>query len=340
MKTCYVASLQDGERVDDVFLVTSKSVGKTQDGSTYVRLRLSDRTGTIDAIKWDANQSCYADLALDDYVHVRGTVRSYRDRPQLALDSFLRFAEHVDPTDFLPKCEGDIDEMFGRLRLIIDSVKEPSLAQILSYYFDDEAFVEKFKTAPAAQKIHHAYIGGLLEHTLSVAQGCEMMACRYPQVSRDLLVTGAILHDAGKVQELSWSRSIRYSDVGHLIGHIVTGCSMVEKAAETVSDMNELLRLELQHMILSHHGEKEWGSPKRPKSVHAIILHYIDDLDAKVDMMVKAIEQGKDDPKAVWTERHWVLDRPLLCRFPPSIGTDASNTISDHENDSDKGLPF
>lgn len=340
MKTCYVASLQDGERVDDIFLVSSKNLGKTQDGSPYVRLRLCDRTGAIDAIKWDANEASYAGLAVDDFVHVRGTVGTYRNRLQLSLDFFRKFVEKIDPNDFLPRCERDVEEMYSCLRRIIESIKNDGLSRVLSFFFDDEDFVDRFKTAPAAQKIHHAYIGGLLEHTLSVAQNCDLIASHYPQLNRDLLLTGAILHDIGKIDELCWSRSIRYSDTGHLIGHVVHGCSMVETAAETATDMNPLLKLELMHLILSHHGEKEWGSPKRPKSLQAIVLHYMDDLDAKVDMLIKATNAENNDSKTVWTERHWVLDRPLLRGHVNNSVLEDRTSGSDGGNGADEELNF
>ena len=339
MKNFYVDSLRDGAVVDDVFIVTSKILGRTQDGSPFVRFKLSDCTGTVEAIKWDTSESAFASLAVDDFVYVRGAVGTYRERTQLVLESFRRYDQKVDPRDFLPKSPCDPDEMLASLKNIIASVKDPYLAQILEFFFSDEDFLVKFTTAPTAQKIHHAYIGGLLEHTLGVAQGGDAIAPLYKDLNRDLLITGAILHDIGKIEEFSWNKSIRYSDSGHLIGHIVLGCSMVEKAADKVKDMHPLTRLELMHMILSHHGEKEWGSPKRPKSLQAIVLHYLDDLDAKMSMCLQALSENGRGDSDIWTEKHWVLERPLFRSQPGTLAEESEDGFNGKGGNSQE-LPF
>lgn len=320
MKNYYVSGLCDGSRIDDIFLIHNKSLGYTQDGSPFVRMRLGDRTGTIDAIKWDASEAACDAISSDEFIRVRGIVTTYNGRLQIKVDTFRPYNDRIDPTDFLPRSEKDIDEMLAEFKKIIDSVEHPQLKALLDHFFKDQEFLSRFSTAPAAQKIHHAYIGGLLEHTLSAAKLCEFGASHFPGVDRDLLITGAVLHDIGKVEEFCWDKSIRYSDNGHLIGHVVIGAQMVKEAADTIEGFHPLLKSVMVHIILSHHGEKEWGAAKRPKVIEAIILHVLEDLDAKVNTFRQAV--GKDAPASesdLWTERNWVFDRPLLKGLPSEI---------------------
>lgn len=318
MKNSYVENLRDGARVDDVFLISNKSIGRTQDGSAFVRLKLMDRTGSIDAIKWDAPDALCTGISVDDYVQVRGVVGKYKDKMQLVLDGVRKHCEKIDPADFLPRCPRDIGQMYGELREIISTIKEPQLRALMDAFFNNSEFVDKFTAAPAALKIHHAYIGGLLEHSLSVAQLCVMVAGQYPEANRDLLISGAILHDIGKIDEFAWSRSIKYTDCGHLVGHLVSGAMTVDEVIEKIPDFHPLLRMVLMHMILSHHGEKEFGSPKRPKSLESLILHRVEDLDAKVKTFVEAVAPNGSHDSEMWTERHWLLDRPLFRGLPES----------------------
>ena len=320
MKSFYVDNLRDGIRVEDVFLVSSKSIGRTQEGATFVRLKLMDRTGSIDAIKWDAPETVCSGISVDDYVQARGIVGKYKDKLQLVLDNVRKHGDKVDPTDFLPRCPKDARQMLADLRVVMATVQHPQLKALLALLFDDPEFVEKFSAAPAALKIHHAYIGGLLEHSLSVAQLCDVVALHYPEVNRDLLITAAILHDIGKIDEFAWSKSIRYTDSGHLVGHVVSGAMKVDEAAGKIPDFHPLLRMILTHMILSHHGEKEFGSPKRPKSIESIVLHRVEDLDAKVKTFAEAVApNGHSSETEMWTERHWLLDRPLLRALPDGV---------------------
>jgi 3'-5' exoribonuclease len=318
MKNAYIENLRDGVRVDDVFLISNKSIGRTQDGSAFVRLKLMDRTGSIDAIKWDAPDALCTGIGVDDYVQVRGVVGKYKDKMQLVLDGVRKHCEKIDPADFLPRCPRDIGQMYGELKEIISTIKEPQLRALMDAFFNNSEFVEKFTSAPAALKIHHAYIGGLLEHSLSVAQLCVMVAGQYPEANRDLLISGAILHDIGKIDEFAWSRSIKYTDCGHLVGHLVSGAMTVDEVIEKIPDFHPLLRMILMHMILSHHGEKEFGSPKRPKSLESLILHRVEDLDAKVKTFVEAVAPNGSHDSEMWTERHWLLDRPLFRGLPES----------------------
>lgn len=320
MKNYYVSNLQDGARIDDIFLIHSKSLAYTQDGSPFVRMKLGDRTGTIDAIKWDASEAACDGISNDEFIRVRGIVTTYNGRLQIKIDTFRPYKDKVDPTDFLPRSEKDIDEMLLEFNKMLDSVEHPHLKALLDYFFKDQEFLSRFSTAPAAQKIHHAYIGGLLEHSLSVAKLCEFGAAHFPGIDRGLLIAGAALHDIGKVEEFCWDKSIKYSDDGHLIGHVVIGAQMVKEAAEKIDGFQPLLKSMMVHIMLSHHGEKDWGAAKRPKSIEAIVLHILEDLDAKVNTFHQAV--GKDtsgNGSDLFTERNWVFDRPLFKGFPPDV---------------------
>ena len=320
MKNFYVDKLREGMRVEDVFLVGGKSVGRTQDGKLFVRLKLSDRAGAIDGIKWDATEALCSSLAVDDYVSVRGIVNKYKDKLQVLIDGVRKHTEDIDPADFIPATSKDISKMLADLRTIIDTVQQPQLRGLLGYFFENAEFVAKFSTAPAAKAVHHAYIGGLLEHSLSVTQLCDLVAGHYPELDRDLLITTAALHDIGKIEEFSWTKTIQYTDAGHLVGHLVGGAMMVDAAAEELGDFHPFMRLLLKHMILSHHGEYEFGSPKRPKTMEALVLHHVEDMDAKVEMFAEAVgAPGENADGEMWTERHWLLNRPLLKGLPKNM---------------------
>lgn len=320
MKNSYVSGLYDGAHVDDVFLISSKVLRQARNGTMYIRMELRDCTGGIDAFKWDASDDAYADLPDGDFIHVRGLVGRRDGKLQLNLDSIRRFNGKVDPADFLPRADRDIDDMLKELRDIILSIANPQLKSLLDYFFSDEDFVSRFSTAPAAQRIHHAYIGGLLEHTLSSAKMCDALCPQFPTVDRDLLLTAAILHDAGKIEEFRWDKSIGYSTCGHLIGHIVSGAMMISDAIDAVGGFHSLLKMTVVHMILAHHGEREYGSPKRPKCIEGIILHELEDMDAKINTFKQAVAgaeiEGESD---IWTDKHWLFDRPLLRGLPKSV---------------------
>ncbi|NVM56808.1 MAG: HD domain-containing protein, partial [Desulfobacterales bacterium] len=213
----------------------------------------------------------------------------------------------VDARDFLPATERDVDQMLARLVQISQTVENEHLSRLLVAFFEDKAFVDLFKTAPAAKKMHHAYLGGLLEHTLSIAMLIQAIAGHYKGIDKDLLLTGGILHDIGKVHEFSYETHIDYSDAGRLLNHIVIGVEMLEKKIATLNDFPEELALVLKHMIVSHHGTRDFGSPEPPKTLEAIILNYLDELDAKVTAVRTFMET--EDPETTWTSYHRVLDR-------------------------------
>lgn len=316
MKRQYVDSLREGARVEDAFLIQSKTVGRTKSGVPFLKLRLSDKTGAIDCVKWEATEGEIAKSGEGEFIFVHGAARIYNGDVQLTIDSFHK-AEAVDPVDFLPTCERDQDEMMVELASLLHQVHDPHLTALLASFFNDCDFAERFKQAPAAKSAHHAYLGGLLEHTLNVIRTCAALADLYPQVNRDLLIAAAALHDIGKTAEFDWSRAIIYSESGQLVGHLVGGAMMVRDAAAKIEDFDELMSLALQHMILAHHGSREYGSPIEPKSIEALMLHQADDLDAKAAMVEQAIkEHERAGDSGLFTKKHYFLDRPIFKGIP------------------------
>lgn len=339
MKRIYVDNLRDGLKVDDVFLVSSKTVANTKTGSRYLKLRLSDRTGTIAAVKWSVSDAEASGFGENDLIHVRGLAGLYQGELQLTVDSIMKLSHPVDPADFIRRSERDPDEMLTDLRLILGSVRDPDLSRLLESFLQDEEFLNKFRQAPAAKSVHHACIGGLLEHTLNVVRTCAAISDLYPSVDRDLLLTAAALHDIGKIDEYRWSVSIDFSDAGHLIGHVVGGTMMVKEAIDLIEGFDPLTSLALQHAILAHHGQKEFGSPKRPKSVEAFMLHQADDLDAKVDLFRLAIENSDGNgEEGLFTKKNYHLDRPIfkgLNRQAPQPSVDEGNGDGDGDENLD-----
>ncbi|MCL5105346.1 MAG: HD domain-containing protein [Armatimonadetes bacterium] len=327
MKKLYVSNLREGLRVEEIFLVASKSVSSTRGGSPYLKMRLVDRTGGIDAIKWSITESETARLDEDDYILVHATVRSYNDSPQLTIESFQKWGDSIDPADFIRSSDKDPEQMMSALNDLLGQITNQQLKGLLDKIFSDEKLARKFRQAPAAKSVHHAYVSGLLEHTLNVTRACARLADLYPQADRDLLLTGAVLHDIGKIDEYVWTGSIKLSDEGNLVGHIVGGAMMVKRITDEIDGFDPLLSLALQHMILAHHGTREWGSPKLPKSIEALMLHIADDLDAKVAMYEKAIEESDETgERGLFTKRHHLLNHPIFkghrTRLPNSGGGD------------------
>jgi len=308
LKKNFVKTIQAGQAVDDIFVVREKQLAYKKDGDPYLTLSLVDRSGSMNAVAWDNVQTISKAFVTGDYVKVQGNAVEYKGALQLVVQ---HLAQHdpaeVDTRDYLPSTKRDVDKMLGRLIQISQSVQNQHLSKLLSAFFEDQAFVNRFKTAPAAKKMHHAYLGGLLEHTLSMAMLIQAIAGHYKGIDKDLLLTGGILHDIGKVYEFSYETHIDYSDAGRLLNHIVIGVEMLEAKMATIHDFPEDLALVLKHLIVSHHGSRDFGSPEPPKTLEAIILHYLDELDAKVTAVRTFMEA--EDPEATWTSYHRVLDR-------------------------------
>lgn len=288
----YIKDLRDGDRVQGVYLCKQKTSAMTKNGKPYDNVILQDKTGSIDCKIWDVGSAGIADFAALDYVDINGDVSIFNGAPQISIKR-ARIADEgeYNPGDYLPVSSRDIDEMYKELIALINSIGNHYLKTLLEDFFvKDEAFAKKFRYTSAAKTVHHGFVGGLLEHTLSVANTCDYIAGKYPIVKRDLLITAAICHDIGKVKELSAFPENDYTDEGNLLGHIVMGYEMIGEAAKKIDGFPKSLEDELKHCILAHHGKLEFGSPKKPALIEAVALNYADDLDAKMETFKEILE--------------------------------------------------
>lgn len=315
MKARYLNEFVDGSRVDSVFMLRSKEVRTARTGDGYLAVDLSDRSGAMSAVYFRPSRQAM-DIPSGSVVQITGTVTSYRGVRRISIEA-MSVAEDWDPNDLMATGRRAVEELVSDFRRVAGSVHHPGLKSLLRTVFADKDFFTTFCRCPGSQSYHHSYVGGLLEHTVSVADHCAMVAPKYEGVSADLLISAALLHDIGKVDELSWDCGIGYTDKGRFIGHVVLGLQRVESAAvKTRIDADVLARLE--HAILSHHGELEWGSPKRPSTLEALLLHHIDNLDAKVTGFSEAI-CGAAAGEEHWTDSANLFKRPL---FAPRAAED------------------
>jgi 3'-5' exoribonuclease len=308
MKKRFITDIQAGDVVDDIFVLSEKVLSQKRDGNNFLNITLSDKTGMIKGVVWDKVDRITAGITSGDFVHVVGGVGEYRGALQVVIKKMASIpADRVDPSDFLPQTSRDIEGMFDRLSKITDSIKTEYLKRLVEAFWKDEAFVRKFKTAPAAKKMHHAYIGGLLEHTVSMVSLADKIAGHYSGVDRDLLLVGAIFHDIGKIDEFEYQFRIDYSDKGRLLNHIVIGLKMVDEKLSKIEQFPEDQALLLKHMIVSHHGAREFGSPEPPKIIEAVLLNYIDEIDSKVNGIRDFM--AAEDADETWTSYHRILER-------------------------------
>jgi 3'-5' exoribonuclease len=308
----FISELNGGTTIDEIFLVQNKDLRTTKNGSLYIQTQLSDRTGMIDARMWDASTPFFESLGNDTFLRIKGRTEIYQNKIQLIIKHISKTnQEDIKLEDYLPGTEQDVNKMFSELKQIVSSIKQPHLKNLLNLFFSDKDFCRGFCSAPAAVQYHHAFLGGLLEHTLSVAKLGDTIAPLYPELNRDLLICGIILHDIGKISELCYEKNFHYSDEGQLIGHLISGVLMVEEKAKQIDDFPKTLLDLLRHLILSHHGEYEWGSPKLPMTLEAITLHYLDNIDAKIHAFNKAIS-GDKDPSDNWTNYNKMFERKLF----------------------------
>jgi 3'-5' exoribonuclease len=313
MKSQYVNELKSGQSVKEKFALTKKIVKDKRDGGYYAILEFSDRTGSIDGISWDSD--LLADISAGDFVFITGNVAEYSGRLQVVISSISNVADaEVDALDFLPRYTGDIDQVMDDIRAFKARVKESALQQLLDSFFDDKDFVGLLVLAPAAKKVHHAYLGGLAVHTLSVLRLLDNIMSVYGFLNPDLLITAGILHDVGKIYEYNYKQRIDISDEGRLLGHIVIGSKMVAERIEQIADFPADLKLKILHMILSHHGEAEWGSPKPPLFPEALVLHFVDNLDAKMEMMKQVVDKHRGENKK-WSDYHPFLEREIFLGY-------------------------
>ncbi|OQY97510.1 MAG: hypothetical protein B6D35_14890 [Candidatus Brocadia sp. UTAMX2] len=307
----YISSLKTGEVVEDVFLVLKKEVKETREKKPYLNLQLADKTGSLEARKWDASPHLCNSFHKDAFIKIKGVVETFNNTLQIRVNEISPVAEEcVQMSDFVPSTEKDVSAMMSELRQIIKTIRDPYLSKLLDAFFTEESFCKVFSTAPAATQYHHAYLGGLLEHILSVARLAVSFSNLYPMIKRDLLLTGVILHDIGKTRELSYERSFHYTDEGQLTGHLISGVLMIYEKAQKIDGFPSDLLNVLFHLILSHHGEYEWGSPVKPGTPEAIALHHLDNLDAKVYAATKAITEHKDTSSS-WTDYMKMFERRL-----------------------------
>lgn len=314
MKRQFISDLKPGVPVADTFYLSRRDIKERRDGAPFLTFEFLDRSGRVAGIMWDRVEDALKCVEVGGFYQVQGKLGDYQGRPQLTVNVIYP----ADPTevnrdDFIPASKHDRDEMLTALRGYVGQVKEPNLTRLLASFFDDEGFVGEFSLAPAAVQVHHAYLGGLLEHTLSMCRMAHAAAKVYPEVDADLLMTGIILHDVGKTLEYRYEAAIEHTWDGRLLGHIVRGYDMVRERIAGIDGFPEELARMLLHIVLAHHGEMEFGSPKTPKFVEAFLVHFLDNLDARAAMFREAVERNQD---AKWTDYHQFLETNIYVPDP------------------------
>jgi 3'-5' exoribonuclease len=310
----FVDQLRDGDALDDVYLAQDKQLRANRNGNLYVQLELRDRTGGISARMWNAGDAVFRAFENGDFVRAVGKVQLFQGALQAILTGVERApAGEVELADFMPRTEQDVGKLFARLRDYLLKLGSPHLRALAECFLMDDQFVAGFTACPAGVRLHHAYVGGLLEHTVTMMDIADRLLPFYPGTDRDLLLMGVFLHDAGKVKELTYSRSFGYADEGQLVGHIAIGVEMLTEQAAKVPELlgepvpREVL-IRLKHMILSHHGTLEFGSPKLPMTPEAMLLHAIDLMDTRMHMVLRDIKEDRNNATA-WTPFNHTLDR-------------------------------
>ena len=336
-KTRYIRDLRPNETITDYFLVQSKDVRLKKDGDPYLSMVLSDRTGRLEAKMWEGIEEVVGTFDSADFVKVQGLTQVYHHRPQITVQRLRRADEsEVRLADYLPHTEKDVDEMLGRLLATVDKMQNPHLKRLLKTFLDDEEIAARLKTAPAAKSLHHAFIGGLLEHITSLLELASGVAGHYELIDQDLLTAGIVLHDLGKIYELDAQRTFDYTDEGRLLGHITIVLRLLDRQCAAIEDFPAKWKLLVEHMILSHHGKYEFGSPKLPSFPEALALHYLDDLDSKLESMRAALA---DSPvqDGDWTAYSRSLERFVLNKERFLAGSDGPTESRPAEESSEPG---
>jgi 3'-5' exoribonuclease len=314
MKDFYVSDAAQFENkvITSSFVVAVKQVKPKKTGEPYLALTLADRSGQIEAKMWDNVEDALNGFEQEQFIKVKGLVNKYNQRFQLTIHKLRRMEDaEVDFADYLPKTTKDIDELWRTLGGFIDSFENPQLKALVKAFMADPEIAIAYRAAPAAKTLHHAFIGGLLDHVVSLFRSCDLMCRNYPQINRDLLLTGAFLHDIGKIYELSYNRAFSYTTRGQLLGHMIIELEMLQEKIQQVPDFSSELKTLVEHLIISHHGQYEFGSPKLPMFPEALMLHYLDDLDSKMESMRAHFEREAGQESA-WTGYNGSLGRPLL----------------------------
>ena len=312
MKSAFVSDLRPNQDVTSIFLVQSKDVRQKKSGEPYLSLSLVDRTGEIDAKMWDNVTEVVETFGCDDFIKVRGRIQVYQNKPQFTVHKLQRIGDsEIRFADFFPASKRDPEEMFAELRGIIGEMKNSHLKELLNAILDDPEIAAHYKLAPAAKRVHHAYLGGLIEHVLSLCTLSRTVAPHYGVIDLDLMLAGSVLHDIGKIHELFYHRSFGYTDEGQLLGHIVIGLRMIDEKLRGLPDFPPRLRTLVEHLVVSHHGTLEFGSPKVPAFPEALLLHFLDNLDSKMENM-RAVTEKDQRIEGCWTGYIPPIERCVL----------------------------
>jgi 3'-5' exoribonuclease len=314
MKEFFICDCSQHENkvITSNFVVVSKQVKPKKTGEPYLALTLGDRSGHLEAKMWDNVEEAIDAFDQDDFLKVKGLLNKYKNRFQITIHKLRRLGDsEIDFADYLPKTSKDIGELWQALAAFVASFQNPHLKALVESFMSDPQLAEAYRNAPAAKTMHHAYIGGLLDHVVSLCKSCDLLVRNYPQVNRDLLLTGAFLHDIGKIHELAYNRSFSYTTRGQLLGHMVIELEMLHAKLAALPDFPAEFKVLLEHLIISHHGQYEFGSPKLPMFPEALMLHYLDDLDSKMESM-RAHFEREAGSEGAWTSYNPSLGRSLL----------------------------
>ena len=311
MKSQYISELKPGHTVKEKFILTKKILKDKKEGGIYALLEFTDCSGSIEGIAWNSVAQDSKTLSLEDFVFVSGNVNEYNEKLEIVVNSIERVPDNeIDPIDFLPKSEDDIDKVMKEIDDFLGKIINPYLKRLVELFFQDQEFVKKFKSAPAAKRVHHAYLGGLAVHTLQILKLLSDIQTIYKSLNPDLLIAGGVFHDIGKIHEYHYTKKIDITTRGKMIGHIVIGYEMIMEKIAKIPQFPEDLKVKVLHMILSHHGEFEWGSPKTPMFPEALMLHLVDNLDAKATMMIDELKKNRGHNKE-WSDYHPYLEREI-----------------------------
>ena len=327
------------------FVVSTKQVKPKKSGDPYLALTLADRCGQIEAKMWDNVEEALDAFEQDDFLKVKGLLNRYKNRFQITIHKLRRLSDsEVDFADYLPKTSKDIDELWRTLTDFVSSFQDPHLRALVQAFMSDPEIAAAYRNAPAAKTLHHAYIGGLLDHVVSLFRSCDLVCRNYPQVNRDLLLTGAFLHDIGKIHELTYKRSFSYTTRGQLLGHMIIELEMLQAKLAQILDFPPEMKTLLEHVIISHHGQYEFGSPKLPMFPEALMLHYMDDLDSKMESMRAHFEREAGNESS-WSSYNPSLGRTLLntAKFlkkeeETTAGADADAALASEPAEANPGL--
>ncbi len=314
MKDFYIGDCARHENkiVTSTFVVVAKQIKPKKTGEPYLALTLGDRSGQIEAKMWDNVEDVLEAFEQEDFLKIKGLINKYKNRFQLTIHKLRKLGDsEIDFADYLPKTTKNIDDLWHTLINHVASFKNPHLKALVQAFMADPEIAAAYRNAPAAKTLHHAYIGGLLDHVVSLFCSCELICQNYPQINRDLLLTGAFLHDIGKIHELTYNRSFSYTTKGQLLGHMIIELEMLQAKLVSLPGFPDELKTMIEHLIISHHGQYDFGSPKLPMFPEALMLHYLDDLDSKMEAM-RAHFERESAQESPWTSYNASLGRPLL----------------------------